>query len=289
MAYTTSGTGVEGLMETLQASATARFVIGSRLWGHVYAVASNNANTVQFPVYPAPTAATATAETSSLSTSSAISVTAATASPAQIGKATIISKKALLGGQMIREHAFNVLINDCIAGFDADICGEFDDFTTTGGDATAVASITQFRNDVSDLRNIGRGGQLHGCLTIPQVDLILASMSGYGAIPQNEEYIREGYIGRVAGVELVAVPDTYTTTSTNEVGAIWHYEFGIAVGYHAGDTITGVMEGTGAPAPLVHLEYVPIDVISVNLSAAVFSLASEISATGGIATKYALS
>lgn len=288
MAYTTSTAGVQGLMETLQAVASAKFGIGSRLWPHIYAVASTNANTVQLPVFPAPSAVSATAETASL-TPAAVSVTVASVTPSQFGAASIVSKKALLGGQMIQNHVFTCLVNDCIAGFDADICGEFDDFTTTGGDSTAVASITQFRQDVSDLRNIGRGGELHGCLTFPQVDLILASMYPYGAIPQNELYIREGYVGRIAGVELVAVPDTLTTTSTNEVGAIWYKEFGIAVGYHAGDSITGVMEGTGAPAPLVHLEIAPIDVISVNLSAAVFSLASEISATGGIATKYALS
>lgn len=288
MAYSTSST-LAGEMETLQAMASARLAIGSRLFPHVYAVASTNANTVQFPVMPAPSPVTsATAETASI-TDAAITISAVTTSPAQIAAATKVSKKALLGGTMAEQHAFTVLVNNVIAGLDYEIALQFDDFTTTGGDSTAVASLTQFKSDVSDLRNVGFGGELHGCLTIAQVDLILASMYPYGAIPQNAEYIRDGYIGLVAGVQLVAVPDTITQTSTNEVGAIWYKEFGLALGYHAGDSIQGVMEGTGAPAPLVHLATVPIDVVSTNLSAAVFARCSEISVSGGITTKYALS
>ena len=288
MAYTVAS-DVAGEMATLQAYSTARFAIGSRLWPHIYPVASTNANTVQIPILPAPSPVTsATAETSSLS-DAAISIGAASMSPAQIAAATIISTKAMLGGAMVKQHALDVLINNVIAGFDYDICTEFDDFEITGDDDTSVASITVFKKNVSALRNIGFGGELHGCLTIAQVDLILAGMYTYGAIPQNEAYIRDGYIGRVAGVELVGVPDSFTQTSTNEVGAIWYREFGIGVGYHAGDTVGGVMEGTGAPAPLVHLSIVPIDAISTRLSAAIFALASQISVSGGICTKYALS
>lgn len=287
MAFSTSAAGVQGYMETLQAEAIAKLVIGSRLWNHVYAVASTNANTVQFPVLPAPSPVTsATAETASI-TDAAISITTATASPAQIAAATIISRKALLGGTAIQDKAFGVLINNVVAGFDYDIAGEFDDLTDAGNVAES-ASIAAFRASKADLADVGYGGQMHAALSEDQVDLILSGLSNY-TVPQTAEYIGTGYVGRMLGVELVALPSGFMQTDTNKVGAIWYKEFGLCVGYHAGESMSGVMEGTGAPAPLVHLEIAPIDVVSVNLSAAVFALASEMSSTGGVCVKYAIS
>lgn len=285
MAYSTSST-LAGDMETLQAYASARFVIGSRLHPHIYPVASTNANTVQLPALPAPSPVTsATAETASI-TDAAITISAITASPAQIAAATKVSTKALLGGTLAQTHAFDVLINNVVAGYDYDIAGEFNDLTDAGN-VSSTASIAVFRASIADLQDVGYGGSMHAALSVDQVDLILAGLSSY-TVPQTAEYIGTGYVGRLLGVELVALPSGFMETDTNKVGAIWYKEFGIAVGYHAGDTIGGVMEGTGAPAPLVHLATVPIDVVSTNLSAAVFALAAQISTTGGVTVKYAL-
>lgn len=285
MAYSTSST-FAGAMETLQAQASARFVVGSRLWNLIYPVASTNANTVQLPVLPAPSpVTTATAETASI-TDAAITISAVSVSPAQIAAATKISTKALLGGQGVETMAFDVLINNVVSGADYDIAYEFNGFTDAGN-VSSVASLAVFRASIADLDDVGYGGTRVAALSVDQVDLILAGLSSY-TVPQTAEYIGTGYVGRVLGTELVALPSGFMETDTTKVGAIWYKEFGIAFGYHAGDSIGGVMMGTGAPAPLVHMKAVPIDVVSTNLSAAVFGLAGEISTTGGVAVKYAL-
>lgn len=286
MAYSTSST-LAGPQGTLVAEAIAKFVVGSRTWPIIFPVASTNANTVQIPVMPAPSPVTsATAETASI-TDAAVSIAAVTASPAQIARATKVSRKALLGGLGVEQMAFNVMINDVASGFDYDVAGEFDDLTDAGN-VTATASITAFRASIADLDDVGYGGTKVAALSVDQVDLILAGLSSYSQVTQTQEYIGTGYVGRILGVELVALPSGFMQTDTNKVGAIWYKEFGIAVGYHAGDTISGPMMGTGAPAPFIHLETVPIDVVSVNLSAAVFALAAQMSTTGGVCVKYAL-
>ncbi len=286
MAYSTSTSGVEGLMETIQASATAKFAIGSRLHLHIYPVASTNANTVQLPVATVPAAVAATAETASI-TDAALAITAVTATPSQFGAATKISKKALLGGTNVIGWAMDTLVNKCVASYDKDISSVFTTFTDATVTPTGVASLTLFGRTVADVRNRGFGGSLHAAFSVNQVELVLAGVTF--AIPQTEEYIREGYIGRLKGAELVAVPEALLTLDTTYGGAVWFKEFGIAVGYHAGDSITGIMTGTGAPAPLVHMAEVPIDVISTNLSAAVFSKAANISVSGGAYANWALS
>lgn len=286
MAFSTSST-VAGLMETLTARASARFVIGMRLFNHVFTVASSSADTVRIPAYPAPSAVTsATAETASI-TDSAKTIALVTASPAQIADATIVSKKSLVGGTQVYQAYFDVLTNNVIAGADYNIAQQFNDFTDAGN-VSAVASFAALRASRADLANVGFGGQMHGAFSEDQMDLILASVIGY-QLTQTQEYANEGYVGRLVGIELVSLPDALMETDTTKVGAIWYKEHGLAFGYHAGEAVQGIEMGTGAPAPLVMLGDDGIDVASTKLSAMVLGLAAEISASGGVACKYALS
>ena len=285
MAYSTTST-MAGFMETLQANATARFAIGSRLHNHVMAFPSTNANTVQFPVMPAPSpVTTATAQTASIS-DAAITVSSVTTSPAQIGAATIVSTASLLGGQGAYQGYFDVLMNDVVAGYDYDIAGEFDDLTDASN-VTDSASWVSFRKAKADLADVGYGGQMHGAFSEAQMDLILVGITGI-QVSQTQEYIGTGYVGNLQGVELVALPSGFMQTSTNKVGAIWYKEFGIGVGYHAGESAGNIFPRTGNPAPIVHLKEVGIDVVSTNLSAAVFARAAQLATTGGVTCKFAI-
>lgn len=289
MAFTTTTT-IAGLMETEQAGATAQFVAGSRLWPHIYPVASNNAATVQVPRATVPAVVSATAQTASI-TPSQVDLASVTVQMAQFADATIVAKAALLGGSNVRAWLLDTKIANVVASFDADITGEFSGFTAASTTIGGVASLALFGTHIAQLRNQGFAGEIHAAQSIYQVDLILSGITY--AIPQTEEYIREGYIGRVKGAELVALPESLMTAQTVPTpdtyrGAIWFKPYGLVVGYHAGDTIGGIMQGAGAPAPLVHILEVPIDVVSTNFSAAVFSLASEIAPLGGVYTEYAL-
>lgn len=289
MAYTVAS-DIAGLMETEQAGATAQFVAGSRLWNIIYPVATNDANTVQVPKATVPVAVASTAETASL-TPNAITIAAVTVSPAQFGAASIVSTKALLGGSSTRQWILDSLVGKVVASFDTDIGTEFTDFTDAVTTIGGVASLSLFGTHCAQLRNQGFSGTMVAAQSVLQVEMILSGVTF--AIPQTEEYIRTGYVGQIKGAELVALPEALMTAQTTPTpdtygGGIWFKEYGIVVGYHAGDSISGIMSGAGAPAPLIHIKEVPIDVISTNFSAAVFSFSSEIAALGGVYTEYAL-
>jgi len=282
----TTATTMAGYMERIQADAIGRFIVGSRFWPGIYPVASNNADVIQFPAVPPPSPVTSATADGDAITDSAKSAAAKTLIPVQIGDATKISTRALLGGFGVRDANYAQMINNVIGGADYIISGQLDDFTDASN-VIATASWSAFQVSISDLLDVGYGNDLVAALSIRQWQLILAS-AGSIVIPNiNEKYFTSLDVFRIGGCDVLPCSSGLLRTDTNKVGAIWHRNF-LGFGYHVGDTVSEIMQGTGSPAPLVHLKEVPVDVLLTNLSAAVLCNATEIHASGGVAIKYAL-
>lgn len=283
----TTATSIAGLMERMQATASARFVVGSRLFPACFPVASNQADVIQLPSLPAPSPVTSATADGDAVTDAQIAIAAKTLTPLQIADATLISTRALLGGRGVEEINFNVLINDVTGGADYVISGQFDDFSDAGN-VSAVATWTAFQASIVDLKDVGFGGELVSAMSYDQWQLILASVGSINVPNVNERYLTEWEVFRLGGVDIFPCPSGLLRTDTTKVGAIWHRPFGIAFCYHSGDTPSEVMYGTGAPAPLVHLSADKTDVAQTKLSAMILGNATEITTTGGVAIKYAL-
>lgn len=286
MASTTASSAA-GLMERIQANSVAKFVIGSRLYPACFNVASTNADVIQIPSIAPPSPQTSATTDGDAVTDVQISIAAKSLSPVQIADATLVGTRVLLGGSSIRETLYANLMNDVISGADYVISGQFDDFTDASN-VSGVASWTVFQVSITDLMDIGYGNELVSAMSYKQWSLILAS-AGSIVIPNvNERYFTDLDVFRIGGVDVFPCPSGILRTDTTKVGAIWHKSFGVAFGYHSGDTVSDIMQGTGAPAPLVHLNESVTDVAQTKLSAMILGNATEIHASGGVAIKYAL-
>lgn len=198
-----------------------------------YALANGNGKTVTVPIYPKQTAA-AVNEATDL-TNTEISTSGAVLTVGEVGIMTTVTDMAR------RASASNViadvgrLFGEAIAAkIDKDLTALFAGFSAGVGDYTTQITAAAIFQQVAKLRGAGVPQDGIVCVLHPEIAYDLkaalttggstaAFAGGYGVSDLANEAMREGYVGRLAGIPVFETANIdYVTNAGDFPGAVFH-------------------------------------------------------------------
>ena len=224
MANEATTTSLNDLLPSIVAEAMFQAQEASIMRGLVknFALGANNGKTVTVPTYPL-IAAAGVAEGTDLA-NTAIATGGAVLTVAEVGVMATVTDLAL------RSSASNViadvgkLMGNAIAKkMDQDLIAEFANFTGTIGNATTAFSAAQIFEAVARLRQNGVSGGDMVCVVNPLIayDMKAALTNTLNGSEIQNEAMRTGYVGSLAGVSVYETNNVAHTTG-DSIGGIFH-------------------------------------------------------------------
>ena len=191
-----------------------------------YAIAGGG-KSVEVPIYSA-ISASAVAEATDLS-NTAVNPTSVTITASEVGVMTTLTDLARNSSPRNVAADIGRLFGEGIAKkMDEDLIALFDGFSTTLGDGTGAISVASIFNAVSTLRASGLPTSDCYCILHPKIAYDLkANLTNTFANPNagdlQNEALRSGYIGQIAGVSVFETSNMANTgTAGDYKGAVFH-------------------------------------------------------------------
>ena len=229
MANETTSSTLDDLLSPLVAEAL--FVANERsiMRGLVrnYTMPANSGKIIQVPIYPTASAA-AVAEGTDLSNTE-ISTTKADLTVSEVGIMTTLTDFAKNTAESDVVRDLGKLFGEAIAKkIDTDLTALFDGFSTAVGDGTTALTAPAIFQAVANLRASGVPATDLACVVHPMVAYDLKSgLTNTFANPNagdlQNEAMRSGYVGTIAGVPVFETSNIANTGTTGDYkGAVFH-------------------------------------------------------------------
>ena len=229
MANETTSSTLDDLLSPLVAEAL--FVANERsiMRGLVrnYTMPMNSGKIIQVPIYPTASAAPV-AEGTDLSNTE-ISTSKADLTVSEVGIMTTLTDFAKNTAESDVVRDLGKLFGEAIAKkIDTDLTALFDNFTTAVGDGTTALSAPAIFQAVANLRASGVPATDLACVVHPMVAYDLKSgLTNTFANPNagdlQNEAMRSGYVGTIAGVPVFETSNMANTGTTGDYkGAVFH-------------------------------------------------------------------
>ena len=188
-----------------------------------YDIGNVAGKTVQVPKYPAITAAGLTEGTDMSATE--VSTSSVTISVGEVGAQVVLTDLAAMGAGNPAAELGTVLGNAIATKMDQDLIGLFDGFSTSLGATTQEITVADIFNAASRLKAAKAPGQ-YSCVLHPyQAYQLKANMTNTFVNPNGgdlqNEAMRTGYIGTVAGVNIYESANITVDGSGDAKGAVF--------------------------------------------------------------------
>ena len=188
-----------------------------------YDIGNVAGKTVQVPKYPAITAAGLTEGTDMSATE--VSTSSVTISVGEVGAQVVLTDLAAMGAGNPAAELGTVLGNAIATKMDQDLIALFDGFSTSLGATTQEITVADIFNAASRLKAAKAPGQ-YSCVLHPyQAYQLKANMTNTFVNPNGgdlqNEAMRTGYIGTVAGVNIYESANITVDGSGDAKGAVF--------------------------------------------------------------------
>lgn len=188
-----------------------------------YDIGNVAGKTVQVPKYPAITAAGLTEGTDMSATQ--VSTSSVTITVGEVGAQVVLTDLAAMGAGNPAAELGTVLGNAIATKMDQDLIALFDGFSTSLGATTQEITVADIFNAASRLKAAKAPGQ-YSCVLHPyQAYQLKANMTNTFANPNGgdlqNEAMRTGYIGTVAGVNIYESANITVDGSGDAKGAVF--------------------------------------------------------------------
>lgn len=192
----------------------------------VYGIEAQAGTTIQVPKYPSIAAADLTEGTDM--TSTAVSTSSVSITVAEVGAQVLLTDMAAMGSGDPARELGSVLGSAIATKMDQDLIALFDGFSTSLGATTTELTADYLFQAAATLRANNARGRLVGVFHPYQTYALKSSLTAAGVNPNGgdlqNEAMREGFVGRIAGIDIYESSNLTIDGSGDAKGAVFSQE-----------------------------------------------------------------